>query len=95
MSENKKLELAQEDVIKIWKLLENLRVSLDRIGAINSQGRDKMLQAMNEYFTPGLYKEIRSSSLILTRLLDKEIGDSEVDKLCREIDRLSFQLKKY
>lgn len=92
---DKKIELAQEDVIKIWKLLENLRVSLDRIGAINSQGRDKMLQALDEYFTPVLYNEIRSCSLPLTKLLDKEIGKNEVDKLCREIDIKSFHLKKY
>lgn len=89
------MELDQEHVIRIWKLLENIRVSLDRIGAINSQGRDKMLQAMDEYFTPSLYNEIRNCSLPLTKMLDKTIGKSEIDRLCREIDSESFHLKKY
>ena len=95
MSEDKKIELTQESVIKIWKLLENIRVSLDRIGAINSQGRDKMLQAMDEYFTSGIYREVADNSDVLTRLLTKELGEEAVIKLEREIAHLKFQLKKY
>ncbi len=97
---DKKLEVDQEDLIRIWKLLENLRVSLHRIGSANSQGREKMRMALEEYFTSrekfseGIYGEIAKDSEVLTRLLIKELGEETVDKLSREIAHLKFGLNK-
>lgn len=100
-NEDKEITLKQKDLIRTWQLLENLRVSLDRIGAINSQGRDKMRLAFDEYFTStdkfkkGIYGEIAGCSEVLTRLLIKELGQETAIKFSREIDPLTFHLKKY
>lgn len=95
MPDNHTIELKYDEYVKIFKVLENLRLSLDRIGAINKQGRDKMRLAFDEYFTsePLIYKEIADTSTILAMKIRETHGEEEVFKICRGIKH--FELKKY
>ena len=100
-NEEKEITLKQKDLIRVWQLLENLRVSLDKIGAINSQGRDKMRLAFDEYFTStdkfekGIYGEIADCWEGLIRQLNREIGKEAVNKMSLDLEAKEFQLKKY
>lgn len=89
---DKKVEVSIDDLMRVCNILDSLRVSLDRIGAMNSQGRDKMLQAMDDYFTPKVYREIADCWLLLYKLLEKKIGTDELLKKHEEKNIKPFDL---
>jgi len=91
----KNTEIDSDDLMRVCNILDSLRVSLDQIGAVNSQGRDKMLLAMEEYFKPELYKEIADCWGVLAHLLDKQLGHQEFLKRTEEKKIKYYQRKKY
>ena len=74
VKEKKKIEIDVDDLMRACNILDTLRVSLDRIGAIDKQGRDKMLLAMDEFFTPAVYREIADCWFLIATIFEKEIG---------------------
>lgn len=92
---DKNIEVSVNDIVRVCNILDSLRVSLDQIGSVNSQGRDKMLRAMGEYFTPEVYREIADSWSILAKILEKEIGWDEFIKSGRRKKIPNYQAKKY
>ncbi len=92
---DKKAEVNLDDLMRVCNVLDSLRVSLDRIGAINQQGRDKMRLALDEYFTSGVYKEIADSWLMLAKIIQKEISREEFLQRTKEKKIPYFELKKY
>lgn len=91
MSENNKIAVETEDLIKVWKILENLRVSLDKIGSVGSfQGKDKMHIAMDEYFTPLVYREIADAWYVLS---EKYLPRDKCVEIAKSVKY--FELKKY
>ena len=98
----KKVEIDIDDLMRVCNILDSLRVSLDRIGAIVNQGRDKMRLAFDEYFTSvnpktgkAVYHEIADCWELLARLLDKELGQEEFLNRTRQKTIPYFELKKY
>lgn len=92
---NKIVPINLEEIVRVCNILDSLRVSLDRIGAIDKQGPGKMMKAMDEYFTPEVYREIADNWLLLAKIIEKEIGHDEFLKQSKSKKIKYFELKKY
>jgi hypothetical protein len=83
-------EVAQEDVLAAWTILENLAVSFDQIGAVFGQAKGTMWsleqqralqEALATYITPALVQVINGARLRLGRY----IPDEEAEALSERI----------
>ena len=65
-----KITLFYDEYIKVWQILEELRVSLDRIGGYDEKEilKDKLFN----YMTPGVYRKISEAAYILESHLPRE-----------------------
>jgi len=66
----KKITLSYDEYIKVWQILEELRVSLDRIGGYDEKEilKDKLFN----YMTPSVYRKISEAADILESHLPRE-----------------------
>ncbi len=63
----------QEKLIKTWKILEALTVSLDRIGSLESDhGREAVMLALYEYFSAETYRDIAVARRYIASILVSE-----------------------
>jgi hypothetical protein len=62
--------LSYDEYIKVWQILEELRISLDRIGGYDEKEilKDKLFN----YMTPGVYRKISEAADILESHLLRE-----------------------
>lgn len=61
-----------EQLIPIWKVLENLTVSLDRLGEYERiHGQEAARAALQAYINPALFQKIAQARHILVSLLEK------------------------
>lgn len=65
-----KITLSYDEYIKVWQVLEELRVSLDRIGGYD--GKEILKDKLFNYMTPGVYKKISEAADILESHLPRE-----------------------
>jgi len=93
LKQDRKFVLSFNEYVKIVKLIENLRVSLDHIGAISNQGIDKMHLATDEYLNDHehykIYKQIKDAAMILLPM----VNDDEWEEISKDIKY--SPLKKY
>jgi type III secretion system FlhB-like substrate exporter len=84
------LEIAKEDVLAAWAVLENLAVSFDQIGAVFGQAKGKtcssaqqhaLQEAIEVYITPALVQAINEARL----RLGQYIPDEEAEALSEHI----------
>jgi hypothetical protein len=84
------LEIAKEDVLAAWAVLENLAVSFDQIGAVFGQAKGKTCspeqqhafqEALATYITPALVQAINEARLGLGQY----IPDEEAEALSEQI----------
>ena len=92
---SKNIEISLDDLMRVCNTLDSLRVSLDQIGAVNLQGHDKMLMALDEYFTPQVYREIADIWVVLAKMLEREVGHQDFLDRCKEKKIPYYQRKKY
>jgi hypothetical protein len=58
-------------LIEVWKTLNTLTVSLDRIGTFQAfHGEQKGKEALSEYFEPKLVRRIAASRRMVTSILE-------------------------
>ena len=79
------IEIAKDDVLAAWAVLENLAVSFDQIGAVFGQAKGKtgspeqqhaLQEAIAAYITPALVQAINVARLRLGRYItDEEAGE--------------------
>ena len=90
MAPKKAIEVAHDDVLVAWAILENLAVSFDQIGAVfgslkhaaDDPKQQKALQAaLAAYVTPTLVQEINEAR---TRL-GQYVSDEEAETLSERI----------
>lgn len=90
MTSKKSIEVAHDDVLAAWTILENLAVSLDQIGAAfgrlkhaaDDPKQQKALQAaLAAYVTPMLVQEINDARMRLGRY----VPDEEAEALSEQI----------
>ena len=84
------LEIAKDDVLAAWAVLENLAVSFDQIGAVFGQARGKtcspeqqhaLQEAIGAYITPALVQAINEARL----RLGQYIPDEDAEALSEQI----------
>jgi hypothetical protein len=84
------LEIAKDDVLAAWAVLENLAVSFDQIGAVFGQAKGKtcnpeqqhaLQEALAAYITPALVQAINMARL----RLGQYIPDEEAEALSEQI----------
>jgi len=84
------IEIAKDDVLAAWAVLENLAVSFDQIGAVFGQAKGKtcspeqqraLQEAITAYITPALVQAINEARLGLGRY----ISDEEAEALSERI----------
>ena len=90
MAQKEFLEIAQDDVLAAWAVLENLAVSFDQIGAVFGQAKGKtrspeqqhaLQEAIAAYITPALVQAINEARL----RLGQYIPDDEAEALSEQI----------
>ena len=90
MAQKELLEIAKEDVLTAWAVLENLAVSFDQIGAVFGPARGTtcspeqqhaMQEAIVAYITPTLVQAINEARL----RLGQYIPDDEAEALSEQI----------
>jgi hypothetical protein len=90
MTPKKSIEVAHDDVLAAWSILENLAVSLDQIGAVfgrlkhtaDEPKRQHTLQAaLAAYVTPTLVQEINDARISLGQY----VPDEEAEALSEQI----------
>ena len=82
MAQKELLEIARDDVLTAWTVLENLAVSFDQVGAVFGQAKGKMCSpeqqhalqgAITAYITPALVQAINEARLRLGQyMLDED-----------------------
>jgi len=84
------LEIAKDDVLAAWAVLENLAVSFDQIGAVFGQANGKtcsleqqhaLQEALAAYITPALVQAVNEARL----RLGQYIPDDEAEALSEQI----------
>jgi hypothetical protein len=84
------LEIARDDVLTAWTVLENLAVSFDQVGAVFGQAKGKtcspgqqhaLQEALAAYITPALVQAINEARL----RLGQYIPDEEAEALSEHI----------
>src|SRR5919199_1065884 len=84
------IEVAKDDVLAAWAVLENLAVSFDQIGAVFGQAKGKtcspeqqhaLQEALAAYITPALGQAINKARL----RLGQYIPDEEAEALSGQI----------
>ena len=84
------IEIAKDEVLAAWAVLENLAVSFDQIGAVFGQAKGKpcspeqqhaLQEALAAYITPALVQAINEARLGLGRY----IPDEEAEALSERI----------
>jgi hypothetical protein len=84
------LEIAKDDVLAAWAVLENLAVSFDQIGAVFGQAKGTtcspeqqhaLQEALAAYLTPALVQSINEARI----RLGQYISDQEADALSEQI----------
>lgn len=61
----------QDKLVEIWKVLESLTVSLDRIGSYESRvGRDPARDALYDFFRSGLFKQVSAARTTAVDLIE-------------------------
>ena len=90
MAPKKAIEVAHDDMLAAWTILENLAVSFDQIGAVfgslkhaaDDPKQQKALQAaLAAYVTPTLVQEINDARI----RLGQYIPDAEAEALSERI----------
>jgi hypothetical protein len=90
MTTKKAIEIAHDDVLAAWAILENLAVSFDQIGAVFGRSKhtaddpkqQKTLQAaLAAYVTPTLVQEINDARM----RLGQYVPDEEAAALAEQI----------
>ena len=90
MAQKELLEIAKDDVLAAWAVLENLAVSFDQIGAVFGQAKGKtcspeqqhaLQEALAAYITPALVQAINKARL----RLGQYIPDEEAEALSGQI----------
>lgn len=69
---NGSIEIAKNDLIRAWQILEEMRVSLDRIGGYFAEEPDKMRLELDKYFSPNVWKKISNASFVLAKYLSEK-----------------------
>src|SRR5205823_498313 len=84
------VSIAKDDLIAAWSLLERMVVSNDKIGSyfahpVGSQQpaeqRQKMLEALFEYFGPEFFEQVAKVRSRLDRYVDDDEGERISDSL--------------
>ncbi len=90
----KKILIDKKDLLSAFKILEELRGSLDYIGAIGSRpekhAEEAMKEALKEYFTSGVYKRIVDGA----SALDKYISEYAYLALSRSMKSYQPDVRK-
>ena len=84
------IEIAKDDVLAAWAVLENLAVSFDQIGAVfgrakgamcSSEQQRALQEAIAAYLTPALVQAINDARI----RLGQYISDEEAEALSKHI----------
>lgn len=80
---DRRIDVSQ--LIEVWKVLEALTVSLDRIGAYwRIRGEIPAQEALNAYLNPDMFKRIAGARSIISTMIEN------IDPaLGKELDRLA------
>jgi hypothetical protein len=90
MARQDMIEIARDDVLAAWAVLENLAVSFDQIGAAYGDGKDTrhsseqqraLQEALMAYLTPALVQAINEARI----RLGQYISDEEAEALSEHI----------
>jgi hypothetical protein len=61
----------QEKLIEVWKALESIVVSLDRIGSYEAdRGQDAAKDALYEYFHSGIFRNVATARTNVVNLIE-------------------------
>ena len=73
------ITLSYQEYLKIWQVLEELRVSLDRIGGYDDKAvlQEKLL----DYLTSGIYAKIADAANLMEGKLPREESVQIAEKL--------------
>jgi len=75
------VKIPYKDVAEIWKVLDNLRVSIDGIFGHYSKDKEFLHKELEAYLTSGIWQEISDAAFSLYQYIEEE----EIEKLCEEI----------
>lgn len=81
--QNDIIEIDKKYLIQAWQILEELRISLDKIGGHFYDNPEKMRLELDKYISPGVWKKISNASFALASY----IPDKEQEKL---IERFNY-----
>jgi len=81
--QNDIIEVDKRHLIQAWQILEELRVSLDKIGGYFYDNPAKMRLELDKYISPGVWQQISNASSALANY----IPDAEHEKL---IERFNY-----
>ncbi len=72
MSDDTVIQADRESLVEVWKVLENVTVSLDRLGTYRRiHGEAAAQDAILEYFDPSLFQQITQARGLLVTILEK------------------------
>src|SRR5262245_38277 len=84
------LEIAKDDVLAAWAVLENLAVSFDQIGAVFGQAKGKpcspeqqhaLQEAIAAYITPALVQAINEARIRLGQYIPNEEAEALSERI--------------
>lgn len=76
-----------DKLIEVWKVLEVLTVSLDRLGTYERiHGREASERALSDFMRPPLFQQIAHARSLITSMLE-EYDDTMYDKLDEIADK--------
>ena len=84
------IEIAKDDVLAAWAVLENLAVSFDQIGAVFGQAKGKpcspeqqhaLQEAIEAYITPALVQAINEARIRLGQYIPNEEAEALSERI--------------
>ena len=87
----------RRDIINILRDLNLIVVSIDRIGSVEAELREKGkpenegIALLSDFFQDwGVFRKLASARMILGDAFSRELGDDEMDELEREFQDLQY-----
>ncbi|MBI4333723.1 MAG: hypothetical protein HY673_20875 [Chloroflexi bacterium] len=90
MTQEEMVEVAKNDLLAAWAVLENLAVSLDQIGGVfgrendaanGSENRPALQEALGAYLTPELVKAINDARMRLGQYVPDEEAEAMSERI--------------
>jgi hypothetical protein len=80
-------------LVEVWRVLESLTVSLDRLGMYQLHvGERRAQEALDRYMNPAMFQRIANARRILVTLIEEldETMAEELERLAEEDDGIGY-----